>query len=44
MKVLKLSTVDSAPAFWMIFAAVCGLIGTLVLYRRTAIVRREQLA
>jgi len=26
------------------FAAVCGLIGTLVLYRRTATRQREQLA
>jgi MHS family citrate/tricarballylate:H+ symporter-like MFS transporter len=24
----------AAPAYWMIFAAVCGLIATLVLYRR----------
>jgi MFS transporter, MHS family, citrate/tricarballylate:H+ symporter len=24
----------AAPAYWMIFAAVCGLLATLVLYRR----------
>jgi len=35
---------NGAPAFWMIFAAVCGLTGTLVLYRRAAVAGREQLA
>ena len=35
---------NGAPAYWMIFAAVCGLIGTLVLYRRGAEARRQQLA
>ena len=28
----------------MSFAAVCGLIGTLVLYRRSAVAKREQLS
>jgi MHS family citrate/tricarballylate:H+ symporter-like MFS transporter len=41
---IKTTGNNGAPAFWMIFAAACGLIGTLVLYRRAAIVRREQVA
>jgi MHS family citrate/tricarballylate:H+ symporter-like MFS transporter len=31
---------SGAPAFWLIFAAICGLLGTLVLYRRSATQRR----
>jgi MFS transporter, MHS family, citrate/tricarballylate:H+ symporter len=31
---------NGAPAYWMIFAAACGLLGTLVLYRRSATRRR----
>jgi MHS family citrate/tricarballylate:H+ symporter-like MFS transporter len=31
---------NGAPAYWMIFAAACGLMGTLVLYRRGATQRR----
>jgi MHS family citrate/tricarballylate:H+ symporter-like MFS transporter len=31
---------NGAPAYWMIFAAACGLLGTLVLYRRSATQRR----
>jgi MHS family citrate/tricarballylate:H+ symporter-like MFS transporter len=27
----------AAPAMWMSFAAVCGLIATLVLYRKRAV-------
>ncbi|CAE6805881.1 MFS transporter [Paraburkholderia nemoris] len=34
----------AAPGFWMSFAAVCGLIGTWALYRRSAIAKREQMS
>jgi MHS family citrate/tricarballylate:H+ symporter-like MFS transporter len=33
-----------APGLWMSFAAVCGLIGTLVLYRRSAVAKREHVS
>ena len=33
---IKTTGNNGAPSFWMIFAAVCGLFGTLVLYRRSA--------
>ncbi|MDR3669807.1 MAG: MFS transporter [Holophaga sp.] len=39
---IKVTGNHGAPAFWMIFAAVCGLLGTLILYRRSAIRQREQ--
>jgi MHS family citrate/tricarballylate:H+ symporter-like MFS transporter len=41
---IKATGNNGAPSYWMMFAAVCGLIGTLVLYRRTATRQREQLA
>jgi MHS family citrate/tricarballylate:H+ symporter-like MFS transporter len=41
---IKTTGNHGAPAFWMIFAAVCGLIGTLVLYRGSATRLREQMA
>ncbi|MDR3581606.1 MAG: MFS transporter [Oryzomonas sp.] len=31
---IKLTGDKGAPGFWMMFAAVCGLTGTLILYRR----------
>ncbi len=41
---IKVTGNHGAPAYWMIFAAVCGLLGTLILYRRSAIQQRSQLA
>jgi len=29
-----------SPAWWMTFAAVCGLVATLALYRRSEVSRR----
>jgi MHS family citrate/tricarballylate:H+ symporter-like MFS transporter len=31
---IKLTGDKGAPGFWMMFAAACGLTGTLILYRR----------
>jgi MFS transporter, MHS family, citrate/tricarballylate:H+ symporter len=33
-----------APGLWMSFAAVCGLIGTWMLYRSSAVAKREQMS
>ena len=38
---IKTTGNHGAPAFWMIFAAVCGLLGTLILYRRSATEARQ---
>ncbi|GGC88389.1 MFS transporter [Undibacterium terreum] len=32
----------AAPGLWMTFAAICGLIATLVLYRKSSVSAREQ--
>ena len=34
---IKLTGDKGAPGFWMMFAAACGLAGTLILYRRSAV-------
>jgi MFS transporter, MHS family, citrate/tricarballylate:H+ symporter len=41
---IQVTNNKGAPGLWMSFAAVCGLIGTLVLYRRSAVAKREQLS
>jgi MHS family citrate/tricarballylate:H+ symporter-like MFS transporter len=41
---IKVTGIHGAPSYWMMFAAVCGLTGTLVLYRRSATQQRELLA
>jgi len=41
---IKVTGNNGAPGLWMIFAAVCGLIGTLVLYRSSAVAKREQMS
>jgi MHS family citrate/tricarballylate:H+ symporter-like MFS transporter len=41
---IKVTGNHGAPSYWMMFAAVCGLTGTLVLYRRSATQQRELLA
>jgi MHS family citrate/tricarballylate:H+ symporter-like MFS transporter len=33
---INLTGDKGAPGFWMMFAAVCGLLGTLILYGRKA--------
>jgi len=37
---IKVTGDKGAPGFWMMFAAACGLIGTMVLYRRKAVEQR----
>jgi MHS family citrate/tricarballylate:H+ symporter-like MFS transporter len=39
---IKATGDKGAPGFWMVFAAVCGLIGTLVLYRAKSVEIRRQ--
>ncbi len=34
---IKATANNAAPAFWMMFAALCGLAGTLILYRHKAL-------
>ena len=41
---IKVTGNNGAPGLWMSFAAVCGLIGTLVLYRSSAVAKREQMS
>jgi len=41
---IKATGDKAAPGFWMMFAAVCGLVGTLALYRRKSVEQRRQLA
>jgi len=41
---IKVTGNNGAPGLWMSFAAVCGLIGTLVLYRSSAVAKREQIS
>jgi len=40
---IKVTGDKGAPGFWMMFAAACGLAGTLILYRRKAAEQRATL-
>jgi MHS family citrate/tricarballylate:H+ symporter-like MFS transporter len=39
---IEMTKDKAAPGPWMTFAAVCGLIATLVLYRKSSVSAREQ--